>query len=619
MSDYDVTTASDSSEINTTSNDVGIQELDNTTEIEDSALFIVEDTQNTKTITLVALRKNIISDGDIPSDNKVYSSEKIQSMIQEHEKKMNSELAETNSTLDSVVQNYAKTETVNSLVQEIKDNMFTTEDKTHIEEILETKRDKDIPITSSELDKSSDASRIHMDNLGEDVLAAMTGETPVSLVKAPEGGWTTESYANKSITADKLSSSYRYRGLITEGSIDSIIDDGVYVLGPQVEGVPKYNEDDEDSKFLIVTSYGKNREFIEQRVDYVYQTDMRPVFIRKGKRLILPSLSFVAHYTITDTFKLNVDLFGDTITDRGVISSGSIYDYTAEGCYKVLAGVEKMPTEEDDYFVTVSKCDDYYVYEAKLNSINSCVIYISYVHLNEYGITVATDWFKITSVNKSKFDNQRIHIFGDGIAYGYTDSSITDTSITYPSLLFSNYGFRVFNHAQNDATIGNYGVKTMEERSVLTQIENTSFEDNDIAIIFAGTNDFKNGSCPLGDEMDMKDTTFKGSLNLAIKSIFEKNKTTKLLVVTPTFRSRIDSGDNRDSDSTKINGRSLQDYTDAMISVSKKNHIPVLDMYGEGLINIHNSEYWLYDGLYFSQPGHNMFATMLYNKLNSIY
>ena len=159
----------------------------------------------------------------------------------------------------------------------------------------------------------------------------------------------------------------------------------------------------------------------------------------------------------------------------------------------------------------------------------------------------------------------------------------------------------------------------MEERSVLTQIENTSFEDNDIAIIFAGTNDFKNGSCPLGDEMDMKDTTFKGSLNLAIKSIFEKNKTTKLLVVTPTFRSRIDSGDNRDSDSTKINGRSLQDYTDAMISVSKKNHIPVLDMYGEGLINIHNSEYWLYDGLYFSQPGHNMFATMLYNKLNSIY
>lgn len=609
----------DTGDIVTTSNDVGIEELDNVTEIEDSALFIVEDSQNTKTINLASLRRNLISDGDLPSDTKVYSSGKVQELIDAHEDKLNNELAETNSKLDNVVENYAKIETVNAQIQEIEDAMFTQQDKQDIEDALDKKRDKAILIMSSDLDKSSDAARIHMDNLGEDVLSAITGETPVSLVKSPEGGWTTESYANKSITAEKLASSYRYRGLITEGSIDEIVDDGIYVLGPQVEGVPKYNDDDEESKFLVVSLFGKNKEFIEQRVDYVYQTEQRPFYIRKGKRLTLPSLEFVAHYTVTDKFKINIDLFGDTITDRGEISTGSIFDYTAEGHYKVLPGVEKMPTDTDEYFVTVSKCNDYYVYEAKLNSINSCVVYICYVHLNEYGITVATDWFKITSINKSEFDNQRIHIFGDGIAYGYTSPDASDSSVTYPSLLFSEYGFRVFNHAQNDATIGNYGVKTIEERSVLTQIDNTSFEDNDIAIIFAGTNDFKTGNCPIGNDVDQKDTTFKGSLNLAIQKIFEKNKSIRLLFITPVFRSRIDSGDNRDSDSTKISGRMLKDYSDAIKTISEINHIPVLDMYGSGLINKYNSEHWLYDGLYFSQEGHKLFANTLYKKLGSLY
>ena len=62
----------DTGDIVTTSNDVGIEELDNVTEIEDSALFIVEDSQNTKTINLASLRRNLISDGDLPSDTKVY-------------------------------------------------------------------------------------------------------------------------------------------------------------------------------------------------------------------------------------------------------------------------------------------------------------------------------------------------------------------------------------------------------------------------------------------------------------------------------------------------------------------------------------------------------------------
>src|SRR5699024_8629837 len=105
MAGYD-TESNNSEGVVTNSNDVSIEELENVTEVEDSALFIVQDSQNTKTINLTSLRRNLISDGDIPSDTKIYSSEKIQSMIKDHEDKLNAELAETNTTLDSVVQNY---------------------------------------------------------------------------------------------------------------------------------------------------------------------------------------------------------------------------------------------------------------------------------------------------------------------------------------------------------------------------------------------------------------------------------------------------------------------------------------------------------------------------------
>lgn len=598
-------------------NDVGIGELDNTTEIPDTALFIVEDDQNTKTISLESLRRNLITDTDSPSDTKVYSSEKTQELIDQFKSDLNGELASTNSDVNYIKENYAKTEMVNQQVSEIKENMFTQKDKENIEQALNSKRDNNTLITSFDMDTSSDQYKIQLKNLSEEVLSAMTGETPVSLVKSPKGGWTTESIADKAITVDKLSASYRFRGQVIDGSMNDLIEDGVYVVGPNVAGVPKLNEEDTEAKVLYVTLYGNNKEFISQRVEYMYQLEDRPYYIRKGKTLNIHNLKFNDIYQITGTFKINSSIMGDVITDRGTIESGNLYDYTAEGSYKVLKGVINLPTDTDDYFVSITKFDDYYVYEARLHSDKSCIVYISYTHQNEYGIDMATKWFKITNINKSKFDNQRIHLFGDGICFGLGSTDISTKA--YPYKLYDEYGFKVFNHAINDATMGNYGVKTMEERSVITQIKNTVFEDGDIAFIWAGTNDFKLGTCPIGNNTDKKDTTFKGSLNLAIEAIFNSNPSVKLLIATPMFRARIDSGDGRDSDSTSINSRYLSDYATAVLDISKLKHIPVLDMMNEGLINQYNHSHWLEDGLYLNDNGQSYFATRLYDRLMLLY
>lgn len=600
------------------SNDVGIGELDNTTEIPDTALFIVEDEQNTKSISLESLRRNLITDDDTPSDTKVYSSEKTLEMIESYKSELNQELAKTNTDVNYIKENYATTENVNTQITEIKENMFTQTDRENIEKALESKRDKNTLITSSDLDASSDQHKIQLKNLSEEVLSAMTGQTPVSLVRSPSGGWTSESIAKGAITVEKLAASYRFRGQIIDGSMNDIIEDGIYVVGPNVEGVPKLDENDTEAKLLEVSLFGTNKEFIKQQVEYLYQLEDRPYFVRKGKTLNIHNLEFNTIYQISGNFKINSSIMGDVITDRGVISSGNLYEHTAEGSYKVLKGVENLPTATDDYFVTISKFDDYYVYEARLHSDVSCVVYISYTHQNEYGIDIATKWFKITNVNKSKFDNQRIHLFGDGICFGLGSTDISTKA--YPYILFDTYGFKVFNHAINDATMGNYGVVTMEERSVITQVKNTAFEDNDIAVVFAGTNDFKLGTCPIGNNTDMKDTTFKGSLNLVIKGIFESNPSVKILLVTPMFRARMDAGDGRDSDSTKINSRYLSDYATAILDIAKINHVPVLDMMNEGLINKYNYNKWLGDdGLYLNDDGQSYFATRLYDRLLGLY
>ena len=63
-------------------------------------------------------------------------------MIKEHETTLNRELATTNNEVNYIKENYTKTETFNQEVTEIKDNMFTQEDRENIEKSLESKRDK---------------------------------------------------------------------------------------------------------------------------------------------------------------------------------------------------------------------------------------------------------------------------------------------------------------------------------------------------------------------------------------------------------------------------------------------------------------------------------------------
>lgn len=593
---------------------VYLKDLDSVEKVTDSAIIMIEDNGDTSTISIMNLRRSMIDDATTSFD-KVFSSAKVIYEINVAKELANSIERTLTEKIISVENSTAKEEDFNAIIDEIRAIMITQEDWQNVQSALNGTRKKVDLIGSSDLDVSTDERKIHLRNLSEEVLSAITGTTPVSLVKYPTGGWTNEAIANLAINAKKLSANYRYRAYVTSGSMDEILQDGIYLVASNVEGLPSAYEGDKENKLLTVTIYGDNRDYIKQEVEYIGSNEYRPTFVRKGKVYNIHNVDFQAIYPINGEFKITSDLVGEDFSNRGVIEEGDLFEITKEGSYKVCKGVMNLPTD-DEYFVSIYKYGDCIVYEAKLNSDTVGILYLAYSHTNSYGISTTTQWYKITNNNRSKFDDRTLHIYGDGCAYGL---GVADTSKMYPQLLREKYGFKVFNHAITGATAGNYGSAARTEISVITQVESTYFNDDDIAIIMVGAEDFKAGNCPIGNDVDTKDTTFKGSLNQIISKIYKKNPSIKVLMLTPLFRGSLEAGDGRDSDYMTINGRKLTDYTKACIDVANVAHIPYADLMNTLGINKYNFEYYLSDGIYLSEKGQELLATRLFDILSGLF
>ena len=115
----------------------------------------------------------------------------------------------------------------------------------------------------------------------------------------------------------------------------------------------------------------------------------------------------------------------------------------------------------------------------------------------------------------------------------------------------------------------------------------------------------------------MNTTTFKGAMNQCINDIAAKNPSTKIIFCTPIFRSRIEYGDNKNSDVYTVNDRYLIEYADAMIEIAHDNHIPVIDLYRMSSINKYNASIYLKDGLYPNDEGNKLLASKIVSGMES--
>lgn len=599
---------------------VSISDLLIKEEVNDSDLLIIEDSENTKQVTFRNLRLSFIDDDSLPANFRIYSSEKIQKMIDDAKLVYINDIGSMHEDIENLKISKVDNDTLEDELAKIDKNKIGLDDYEKIKEELDITRKITVPITCADLSTETDADKIHIENLGLDVLSAMTGNTKVTIPSVPLGGWVSEDLANGSITALKLSKDFMFRGTYPEGDLNRLVETGYYEVAATVTGVPHYGDDMDETRLLEVIRYGKDGKWIIQRVYYKETSDeLRPYFERKGLFQRLSILEFTAHFEITEANKVNTDTLGDEYNNRGILTEGSIFKVTAAGNYLCESTVEGLPTA-DRYIVSVRNFGDRREFEAKLSDINGCVTYVCFEYHDSAGILQRTEWFNTTNKEKSKFDGKYLHIFGDSLSTG---EGVDDPSKTYANMMASKYGYRIYNHSQEDATIGNYDDNQFTARSILTQIDTSTglnSESEGYAIIFAGGEDYRHGVAPIGNNTRMDDTTFIGALNMAIKELMTKSPKLKIMIVCPPYRASTEPNDGYNGDTNLVNSKYLTEFTDAMESCANYNHIPCLNLYKEGGINKYNYSIYLdKNGIFLNEEGEKLIMEKIHDGLCRFY
>lgn len=593
---------------------VNIEELLERTKALDSDLLIIQDREDTKKITLHNLIASMVKDDELPDTARLYSSKKLDRLINDLKTYTEESIGKTESTVKDLQENSVTKKEFNETITELDNRKLESDDLDPINNTLAGKRNINTPIKSSELDTSDDEYKIKMANLSEEVLNAIAGDAPVSMAEVPVGGWVSRHIANRAIISTKLGPYYRYRGFITEDSVNTIKDDGIYLLGPNVKDLPKYVYNDSNLRVMEVTRFGESGNYIKQEIDYYDNTEPRPRYVRKGVADRIQAIDFCEEWDITTNFKVDSHLLDAGFDNKGIIEKGNIFDIEESGSYYIMDGVTGTPDVSKAYTLVVTRHGNTIVYQLKEISNDYALSYVAEKFLTSNGIPSIKGWHNINKINKSKFDGERLLIFGDGISLGVGASNFKNS---YAQLLKSEYGFTVWNNSLAEATVGNYGDSDCTNRSVLTQIGECSLNDNcKYSIIFAGTEDWFKAKGEIGKINDFGDTTFYGAMNKSIRLLTDYVPTMKILLVTPLFRSRQEPGDNLNCDDYPVNYTYLSAYRDAIINIGKKYHFPVLNLFDNCCINKYNSSTYLLDGLYPNDRGHKLISEQIYNCMN---
>ena len=132
------------------------------------------------------------------------------------------------------------------LSNDITDLQSQKADITYVNNQLALKRDKSAKITNADLDISTDANKIKLVNLSDEVLQAMAGTTPVNVTPGPNSV-TQEKIAPGAVTFEKINEAVRGKNIFNK---DTVINNAyiVYDNGQVVTGHPTYCASD----FILV-------------------------------------------------------------------------------------------------------------------------------------------------------------------------------------------------------------------------------------------------------------------------------------------------------------------------------------------------------------------------------
>ena len=245
-----------------------VSDLLEKTNADDTDVMIIEDSQNTKRIMFRNLRMSLIDDRESPAPHRIYSSEKVQQLIDAVTKQVSTGVGGMQEDIENLKTDKVSVKDLNAAIAEIDKKKL---DKTSLDPViteLENTRKLSEPITGKDLAYGTEDDKIHLKHLGSDILDAMTGKTAITPPSVPTGGWTGDDLANDSISAIKLKKDFMYRGSYPEGDLGRLVETGYYEVAATVIGVPHYGDDMDETRLLEVIRYGTDSQYIIQRVYY---------------------------------------------------------------------------------------------------------------------------------------------------------------------------------------------------------------------------------------------------------------------------------------------------------------------------------------------------------------
>lgn len=219
---------------------------------------------------------------------------------------------------------------------------------------------------------------------------------------------------------------------------------------------------------------------------------------------------------------------------------------------------------------------------------------------------------KINANTNGRWYGKNMIMFGDSIVQDVTNSNggyVTRLKANLDLATATNKGIsgRPMSNGSANGVGTNTTVKTI-----------TNFDDYDLLLIAAGTNDFKL-NMPLGDIGQIGDTgfnteTFYGAYRDTIEYILKLKPTIRICLWTPLQRDNA----NYDVNYTNSAGHKLIDYVDAIIAIGEMYAIPVIDLYRNSGVTKLTLSTFTADGLHLNSKGYDYVTMYAAKQINNI-
>ena len=99
-------------------NYLGLHELIEKTKLADDDIILIQDEENTKRISFRDFRDSLITDDELPSTHRIYSSIKLNDAIEGFDKRLTYGLGGVNGEIEQIKENYASLKDVDNKISD---------------------------------------------------------------------------------------------------------------------------------------------------------------------------------------------------------------------------------------------------------------------------------------------------------------------------------------------------------------------------------------------------------------------------------------------------------------------------------------------------------------------